>query len=195
MAKVVNLGKKASVRIKKFLFLAAVLILVIIVLENAAKAVYPVKYRDYVVKYSEQYGLDPLLVFSVIKVESSFQPNAVSPRKAKGLMQVSDKTGKWAAEKIGIKDYTTEKLFEPEVNIMIGCWYLKALLQQFEQDQDAALAAYNAGSGNVRQWLYDRSLSSDGKRLDKIPFKETERYLKRVKNYYSIYKKLYENNF
>ncbi len=172
-----------------------VFVLIILLLDNAARIYFPLKYRNYVVKYLEQYDLDPFLVFSVIRVESSFRPDAISPRNAKGLMQVSDKTGKWAANVLDIKDFEVDRLFEPELNIRIGCWYLKSLLQQFGRNEDTALAAYNAGSGNVSQWLQDSSLSRDGKLLDRIPFRETEKYLKRVKNSYSIYKKLYENNF
>jgi soluble lytic murein transglycosylase len=191
----VDLNKPAFARIKKLVFLAVVFVLIILLLDNAARIYFPLKYRNYVVKYLEQYDLDPFLVFSVIRVESSFRPDAISPRNAKGLMQVSDKTGKWAANVLDIKDFEVDRLFEPELNIRIGCWYLKSLLQQFGRNEDTALAAYNAGSGNVSQWLQDSSLSRDGKLLDRIPFRETEKYLKRVKNSYSIYKKLYENNF
>ena len=187
--------KRNMKQIKRIFFFAIVLVLIVLLLDNSAKLFFPIEYRSYVVKYSEQYDLDPFLVFSVIRVESSFRPDAVSPKNAKGLMQISDKTGKWAAEKINIKEYTSDMLFNPEVNIMIGCWYLKQLIKQFDQNEEIALAAYNAGSGNVSQWLQDRTVSADGVNLDKIPFKETERYLKRVKNSYSVYKKLYESNF
>ena len=66
-------------------------------------------------------------------------------------MQITDKTGQWAAKELGIKDYSDEKLYDPEINIQIGCWYINKLLNQFE-DVETSLAAYNAGSGNVSKW-------------------------------------------
>lgn len=162
--------------------------------DNAARTLYPLKYRELVKKYSERYDLDPFLVLAVIKAESSFRNTAVSHKNARGLMQITEKTGEWGAEKIGLKNYTADMLFDPETNINIGCWYLSRLYDQFG-DTDLALAAYNAGSGNVSRWLENREMSPSGRTLEKIPFKETEKYLKKVRNSYMIYKKLYENEF
>lgn len=155
---------------------------------------YPLKYLETVKAYSDTYGLDPLLVMSVIRVESMFRPEAVSSKNARGLMQITARTGKWAAEKLKFKDYTDEKLFDPDTNIHIGCWYLAFLYREFG-DTDLALAAYNAGSGNVSQWLSDGRYSKTGETLNSIPFRETERYLKKVKKSFRIYKTLYENEF
>lgn len=155
---------------------------------------YPLEYRDIIEKYSEQYDLDPYLVLAVINVESRFKHDAVSPRNARGLMQITGKTGEWIAGKLQIADYSEEKLFDPQTNIMIGCWYLSALYQEFG-DLDLMLAAYNAGSGNVSQWLKNSKYSANGKSLDKIPFKETEQYLVKVKNNQDIYKRLYKNAY
>jgi soluble lytic murein transglycosylase len=145
-------------------------------------------------EFSEKYSLDPYLVTAVINAESNFRPDAVSHANARGLMQISVKTGKWAAGKLGMKNYGSDDLFEPETNIQIGCWYLSSLYEEFG-DMDLALAAYNGGSGNVSQWLRDKSLSPDGKTLERIPFPETEQYIKKVKKNYSVYKRLYENQF
>lgn len=170
------------------------LIMTILFADDAARVIYPLKYRDLIRKYSERYNLDPYLVLAVIKAESGFRHTAVSRKNARGLMQITEGTGKWSAEKIGLKDFTADMLFDPEININIGCWYLSRLYGEFG-DTDLALAAYNAGSGNVSKWLNDRELSSTGRTLDRIPFKETEKYLKKVRNSYLIYKKLYENEF
>ena len=169
------------------------LISVFIALEMAyiaVKAVYPDKYSDYIRQYSEKYDLDPYLVRAIIKAESNYNPNAVSRKNARGLMQISEITGEWAAQKLNIENYTKEMLFDVETNISIGCWYLSVLYSEFGST-DLVLAAYNAGSGNVSRWLKDKKFSSDGRNLDKIPFKETERYLSKVKNNYKIYKILY----
>lgn len=158
------------------------------------KYMYPLVYREFIEKYSDEYDLDPYLVLAVIKVESSFRPDAVSPRDARGLMQITGKTGEWIAGKLQMTDYSKEKLFDPETNIRIGCWYLSALYREFGE-LELMLAAYNAGSGNVSQWLKSSKYSQNGNSLDKIPFKETEQYLVKVKKSQAIYKKLYENEF
>lgn len=166
------------------------LLVILMVVESAAKSMFPLKYRDIVFKYSTENGVDPYLVFSIIKAESSFNARATSGKKAKGLMQITDQTGHWAAEVLKIEDFKVEQLYDPETNILIGCWYLRRLKQEFGND-DLVIAAYNGGSGNVSEWLDNREYSDTGRSLRKIPFRETEKYLKRVKNYYSIYKKLY----
>ena len=162
---------------------------------NAGRLLYPVKYIDFVRHYSQKYDIDPYLVMAIIKTESSFKPDAVSPKNARGLMQISERTGRWGAERLKLDNYSNESLFSPEINIFIGCWYLSVLYGEFGNNDELVLAAYNGGSGNVTQWLKDPDLSPDGKSLDKIPFKETEQYLKKVKNSHKIYKKLYENIF
>jgi soluble lytic murein transglycosylase len=106
-------------------------------------------------------------------------------------MQIMDSTGEWAAEKIKIKDFESSMLLKPEANIRIGCWYISKLINQYDQNVELALSAYNAGSGNVAKWLNDTDISSNGKTLDRIPFKETEDYVKKIKRYNYIYKKLY----
>lgn len=182
-------------RFKFLLLFLAILLLTVLVFENAARAMFPVKFGDYVYRYAGENKLDPYIVFAIIKAESGFNPDAVSHKEARGLMQITRTTGEWASGKMGMTDYSAEKLFDPETNVRIGCWYLQNLLKQFDNDLDLALAAYNGGSGNVSEWLKDKRYSSDGKTLDKIPFGETDRYLHRVRNYGHIYKKLYEKGF
>ena len=82
-------------------------------------------------------------------------------------------------------------LFDPEINIEFGCWYLNNLLSEFD-DLSLALAAYNGGSGNVTKWLNDPEYSSDGENLTYIPFKETKKYVDKVSTRYNVYKFLYE---
>lgn len=155
------------------------------------KYVFPYEYSEYVEKYSEEYNVDPLLVLSVIKTESNFNEKAISIREAKGLMQIMDKTGAWAAQEIGIDYFLPNMLFNPEINIRMGCWYLSNLESEFT-DLDLVIAAYNGGSGNVNKWLKDPECSNDGKKLDYIPFKETKKYVDKVKTNYSIYQYLYK---
>lgn len=187
--------RKNKARLRYLVFFGATIIIILFLFENTQKAMYPVKYKEYVLEYSAKYDLDPYLVFAMIKVESNFKPDAMSPRNARGLMQITDKTGKWGAGILKLENYTMDSLYNPETNINIGCWYFKSLLKEFWNDMNLALAAYNGGSGNVREWLKDGSLSNTGKSLDRIPFKETESYVKKVDDCLTAYKKLYENGF
>jgi len=151
----------------------------------------PTKYSGYVEKYADEYNIDKYLVYSVIRTESGFNNEAVSNKSAKGLMQITESTGKWAAEKIGIADFDAEALHDPETNIRIGCWYLSYLLSQFNGELSTALAAYNAGDGKVREWLENNDYSSDGIILDTIPYEETLNYVNRVSMTLYLYLKVY----
>jgi len=186
-------AKRHKINIKLILFLTVLLVTIIIVVEGAVNRMFPLKYEEYVYKYSYEYGLDPYLVFSIIKAESSFNPNATSHKNARGLMQVTDDTALWIAEMMGIKDFEIESLYDPETNIKFGCWLLNNLKGQFNDD-DLVIASYNAGGGKVNSWLKDSRYSKTGETLNKIPYKETDIYVKKVKNYYTIYKMLYDKD-
>ena len=155
---------------KKFLKTIAVLVLLGTIAGLSApyvlKTVYPLKYESSIAEYSQKYGLDKFLVMGVISAESRFSEDAVSSKSAKGLMQLKDDTAYWCAEKYGIDG----EIYEAEVNIEIGCAYLRYLLDLFGQDTENALAAYNAGQGNVKKWLADDRYSTDGETLENIPF-------------------------
>lgn len=154
------------------------------------KKIFPTNYSQYVEKYSTKYKLDKYLVYSIIKAESKFDPNALSKKGAKGLMQLSDITARWASTELELKYYN---IYDPETNIMFGCWYLNKLEKQFK-NIDLVIAAYNGGSGNVRKWLNNSNFSKDGKKLDVIPFKETENYTEKVIKNYKKYLEIYEKN-
>lgn len=158
------------------------------------KDIYPLKYYNYVDKYSTMYDLDKFLVLSVIKAESNFDKNAVSHEGARGLMQITPSTGEWIAEKMNLIEFSVDKLYDPEINIFMGCWYLNNLRKEFKDNYVLVLSAYNAGRGNVNKWLKNEEYSLDGKNLDYIPFKETELYIKKIKFNYNVYKYLYNNS-
>lgn len=151
------------------------------------KYIYPKKYSEYVIKYSNKYNIDENLVYSIIKAESKFKKDALSHKGAKGLMQISDITRDWAIEELELGKID---IYDEETNILIGCWYLNKLYQEFK-DLDLVIAAYNGGSGNVSKWLQNQEYSEDGKKLNNIPFNETSKYLKKVKKYYSNYNSIY----
>ncbi|WP_461206301.1 lytic transglycosylase domain-containing protein [Clostridium sp. DL1XJH146] len=157
------------------------------------KNIYPIYFNGFVAKYSEEYELDPYFVFSVIKAESNFEVEAESHKDAKGLMQITPSTGEWIAEQIGVYDFDVEMLQDPETNIRFGCWYLNDLREEFGDNNENILAAYNAGRGNVNKWLLDKEISEDGETLVDIPFNETDKYIKKVLVNYNIYQFIYED--
>lgn len=176
-----------------FLLLVLLLLLYIGIQSPLVKRkIYPLKYKESIIKYSTQYNLDPHLVMAVIWVESKYEPKATSRKDARGLMQIIPPTGQWIAKEIGLETYSDDLLYEPDINIRMGCWYLSYLLKVFEEDIELALAAYNGGMGNVRKWLNDSRYSKDGLKLDFIPFKETSQYINKVAKAYEQYKKLYK---
>ena len=147
--------------------------------------VYPLENEDLISKYSKQYSIDEYLVCAVISAESGFDETALSSKGAMGLMQIMPDTGEWAASKAGIDNFETNMLYDPETNIMLGCWYLNYLSDVFDGDIKIVLAAYNAGPSRVREWI-----DADGV-LREIPYIETENYIIKIEKNYSIYKGLY----
>ena len=184
-------------KFKKIVKLLLVILLCIIVIniKSIFKTFYPIKYEDNIFKYSERYNVDPCLVVAVIKAESNFDGNAISHRGAYGLMQIMPDTAMWIAENMKLKDFNVEKLYDNEINIAMGCWYINNLNTEFNGDINLVLAAYNGGRGNVQKWLSDKQYSEDGKTLHNIPFGETDKYVKKVKTNYNIYLKLYADKF
>jgi len=154
------------------------------------KAIYPLRYEDIIVKYSNEYQLDPYLVMAIISAESRFEENANSHKDAMGLMQVTEQTAKWCVDRFEL-DISSENLYNPDTNIHIGCAYMDFLIDVFDGELQTAIAAYNAGQGNVKKWLADKTYSSDGKTLSDIPFEETKNYVEKVMKRYETYKQLY----
>ena len=180
--------KKNKARIVCIFVLVAILS-IIIGNKQVSKVFYPTKYEKIVEHYSDLYDIDKYLIYSIIKTESSFNPNAVSTKNAKGLMQVTDITAEWVNEELRIKNMD---IFDPDTNIRVGTYYLKKLENQFDGSLTLMIAAYNGGSGNVRKWLKNPQYSSDGVTLENIPFKETSGYTKKVLKNYELYKKIYQ---
>jgi soluble lytic murein transglycosylase len=147
---------------------------------------YPLKYLPLIEQNSRKYNLDPALVCAVIHTESRFNDDALSNKGASGLMQILRTTADWASQEIGLSGYSYDRIFEPETNIEIGCWLLNRLHAQFG-GTEKALAAYNAGSGNVTKWLGNEAYSSDGETLEVIPFAETARYVEKVRFNQKVY--------
>ncbi len=156
---------------------------------------YPVAYTDFIKTYSTEYKLDPYLVQSIMRCESSNDPSVVSKVGAIGLMQIMPDTGTWIAHKLDLDNvYTEQMLYDPETNIEFGCWYLKFLSGRFNGNTKQMIAAYNAGHGSVEDWLDDPRYSQNGE-LTTIPFEETARYYDKVTAAYENYTTLYPDLF
>lgn len=149
---------------------------------------FPVLYKEEFKKASEKTGVDICYLYAIAKTESGFSPEKVSSVGAVGIMQIMPETAKFICEKNSI-DFDENRLFDAEYNILLGASYFRYLLDKF-QIPKTAIAAYNAGEGNVMLWLKNESFSSDGKNLKEIPFKETKNYTQKVISAYASYKKI-----
>ena len=156
---------------------------------------YPVAYTEYISQYATEYELDPYLVQSIMRCESSNNPHAISKVGAIGLMQIMPDTGEWIGHKIDPElAYSLDMLEDPATNIEYGCWYLNFLSNRFDGDTKEIIAAYNAGHGSVEKWLDDPRFSENGT-LTIIPFEDTARYYDNVMLAYENYTTLYPNLF
>lgn len=159
-----------------------IFVLVVFVLFNLV--MFPKRYNRFVSVYSAMFDVDRALVFAVIKTESGFDRNAVSSSGARGLMQLMPKTAGWIAEEME-EVFDESNLFDAEVNIKYGCFYLKYLIDKFK-DVWLAVAAYNAGESVVKNWI-----NQEGKLVEsKISYPETKNYVVKVKRYFRVYKNL-----
>ena len=159
--------------------------------ETFYKNRYPLVYNEIIEEYCDLYDVDKYLVHSIIRTESFFNEKAVSKKGAIGLMQIMPDTGAWVAEKLELKNFTSEDLFDSEKNIMIGVWYISYLSDKFNGNFNNTIAAYNAGPTNVSKWLNESDLSTDGENLIDIPFEETKKYKDKVSNAYDMYIRIY----
>ena len=155
-----------------------------------ARLRYPIHYADLVLPAAEQYGLDPLLVFSLIRQESLYQSFATSFAFAQGLMQIIPDTGFWIAEQLSWQNYENDDVYRPYINVAFGTYYLSWTLDFVDGATYAALAGYNGGPGNAQNWL-----EFSGRDLDKfvqtIDFAETRLYVTRIYEQYHVYRHLY----
>ena len=174
----------------KSLLIVITTILVIILIaiginKQMIKILYKKDYSSYVIKYSQEYKIDENLIYAIIKSESNFEVDAVSKSNAQGLMQLMYSTAKDVAKKSGI-ELTVENIFEPDININLGTKYITQLIEKYE-NIELALAAYNAGSGNVDKWIKNGTIKADGSDIENIPFKETNTYVRKILRDYEIY--------
>ncbi len=156
------------------------------------KQVYPAGWGDLVAEQAATYKVDPLLVLALIRQESSFDPRAQSGAQAMGLTQIVPSTAQNIASRLGRDDFALRDLFKPDVSVEFGTWFIAQLLGEYKGRVFPSLAAYNAGGGNVARWL-DRYSDDPDLLVERIPFTETQTYLRIVYDNYWHYKALYRS--
>jgi soluble lytic murein transglycosylase len=150
---------------------------------------YPVYFEDVIFAEAATYNLDPALVLAIMRQESLFERSAHSVAGARGLMQVMPGTGEYVATRADFGAYEADQLWLPYLNIRYGTWYINQQLGLFDNNQFAALAAYNAGPGNVLDWVK----TSDDLDIfvESIPFRESRVYIRRIYTNLSAYRRIY----
>lgn len=156
-----------------------------------ARLAYPTYYEDLVLSNAVSENLSPLLLFSLIRQESLFEGFATSYAYAQGLMQVIPSTGASIANQLGWPPgYENSDLYRPVVSLRFGTWYLAQQRNTFDGRLDVALAAYNGGPGNAAQWI-ETAGSDPDLFLETITLSETNLYLRRIREHYAVYSRLY----
>ena len=176
-----------------FLFLGLFIFTIVVVLQSKVvwRWAYPLKYRELVFAEALRQGVDPFLVAAVIRVESGYDPTALSPKGARGLMQLMPPTALWIAGKTGMRDFKVEQLDDPTTNIRLGVWYLRYLSDEFEGNMAMALAAYNAGRTYVKDWVATGKWSGTLSEVGTIPFLETRDFVRLVYHAWGRYRWVY----
>jgi soluble lytic murein transglycosylase len=174
--------------VKTYRFLIPVLLIVVsaasfLYLEFPLAVLRPVFYQDKINLYSREYGIDPLFIISIIKVESNFSKSAKSRNGAVGLMQLMPSTAEELAGELGYKNFAPEYLTNPDVNIRLGVYYISKLQKEFNNNEILTLAAYNAGMRKAGDWHKENPLLEVD--INDIPYAETREYVKSVRNNYA----------
>ncbi len=186
-----------AVRKTGFVWITVVLIVALLgifagpaLVETGMKLLYPQPYEELVQREAAEFDLDKNLVYAVMRTESGFDEQAKSRAGAQGLMQLTPPTFEWISS-LYPPENGGANVLDPSDNIHCGCALLRLLLDQYGS-LDVALCAYNAGMGNVSEWLSGGQYSNDGESLHTIPYPETDSYVKKVKKAMERYEKLYD---
>ncbi|MBZ5657820.1 MAG: transglycosylase SLT domain-containing protein [Acidobacteriia bacterium] len=155
------------------------------------EALFPKAYWPDLRKYSTLNGLDPYLVASLIRQESEFNAAAISHANAVGLMQLLPKTGKTVAKQVKLRGYSAPQLYTPAVNLQLGTRYFKDMVDKYNGQFEYALAAYNAGTDRVEDWLGQGHYRDPQEFVESIPFTETREYVQAILRNASVYRQLY----
>jgi soluble lytic murein transglycosylase len=160
--------------------------------EEAWWLAWPLAWDGLVLRWSAASGdgVEPALVWAIMREESGYRPAVMSTAGARGLLQIMPETGERLAEAAGVP-FQVEALFEPAVNIRLGALYLGQLGRRFPGRPSAAIGSYNAGPEAVSRWLEERPGLPDDEFVETIPYSQTRRYVKRVLRSRHVYRVLY----
>ncbi|MGA2184201.1 MAG: transglycosylase SLT domain-containing protein [Bryobacteraceae bacterium] len=159
--------------------------------ERLWKLAFPIPFREALEQNARLSALDPYLVAALIRQESEFNPRAVSHSKAYGLTQILPGTGRQLSRKMNLRGFRTAMLYAPEVNLRLGTFYLRLLLDQLQGHWEETLASYNAGKGRVTQWLGRAQFNEPAEFVESIPIAETRNYVQSVLRNADVYRRLY----
>jgi soluble lytic murein transglycosylase len=155
---------------------------------------YPRYFANLVDAEAAARGIDPLLIYALIRQESFFERGALSSAAAQGLTQVIPSTAEWIADAIAWPNFQATDIYKPYVNVKFGTYYLFAALDMFGGDPYPALVGYNAGPGNARAWLDQAATEDDDLYVEEITLNEPKLYVRRVLAHYANYRRLYPEN-
>ena len=157
------------------------------------RLLYPLYYTDLLQKHTTKYKIDPLFVAAMIREESRYNAGIVSYAGAIGLMQIMPATGRELAGRLKITRFNTKMLYNPDINIQMGSWYMKSLMDQFDNNHALVAGAYNGGPGRMRRWIKGKQIPDLDEFIEDIGIDQTRRHIKKVIDSYNIYQQLYSN--
>lgn len=155
------------------------------------EGLFPRPFWDELRKDALQNKLDPYLVASLIRQESEFNPLAVSPANAMGLMQLLPSVGRGLAKQMKIRHFSSDDLLIANTNLQMGTRYFKHMVDHYDGQVEYALAAYNAGEDRVDDWRQKGNFKSVDEFVESIPFTETREYVQAILRNAMLYKLLY----
>ena len=160
----------------------------------AWKRAYPIAFREHVEPNTREHGVPVYFLYSLMTVESTFHPGAISSSNAYGLLQVIPRTGRRIASELALGDWVPERLLEPQMAIKMGSYYVGRLLSKFEGQEPLAAAAYNAGPHRVTTWLSAHSERPMDVFIEEIPFRQARRYTRSVIKHSARYRRIYHGD-
>jgi soluble lytic murein transglycosylase len=152
---------------------------------------FPIPFRSAIEYFSKSQNLDPYLVAALIRQESDFNIKELSPAHAYGLMQLVPETARSMARHFNIRRVSTSDLTTPDLNIKLGTYYLRNLLDRYNGQMEWVLAAYNAGPGRSDLWRNWGPFEETADLIEVIPIHETRLYVQIVERNADIYRRLY----
>ncbi|CCQ93606.1 conserved hypothetical protein [[Clostridium] ultunense Esp] len=185
---------------KAYLWKPALLLLLFLLMftfqsQGIWRWMYPIYYPGEVRQAAEKYRINPNLIIAIIQTESRFLHGRNSAKGAVGLMQLMKETADWIVDQGGFENRKKDFLNDPKVNIELGSWYLRYLLNLYGGNLVLTIAAYNAGPGTVSNWLQMGIWNGEYATISRIPYGETRHYIQRVLYIFERYEQTYNQNF